>query len=194
MITKFYISHNEELVVEAIADFPAINYEEGLLWYHNTYKDVTKSVDISSYLSESGTENFIIPIADLDLLNSQGIFYIQLFDNQTIDFDPSITPINNNKDLGVATNLSSVYEYFLTTLISEVDKIDCNCSSKCLESTHIITIIEAIKTALILKKFNEANLLYIDILQQVELCTNCAGNYVVDGYNIRTLDNEIVII
>lgn len=193
MIQQFYAT-DQGLQVIAEADSPALNYIEGLLWIHDTYKDVYKSIDISSYLTQSTIENFLMDYNQLGLASNEGIFYIQLFDNTTINYDPLITPINNDFELGVCTNLSSFYEYFLSVLVKEIDKIDCNCSSKCLESTHIITIIEAIKTALILRKFNEANLLYIDMLQQVKLCTNCTGNYIVDGYNVRTLDNEIVVL
>ena len=198
MITEFSISANNELVVKADATLPAANYEFGLLWYYDIYKDVSKSIDIQSFITESSTEDFVIPLATLGLTDLTGIFYIQLFDNEVVDFDPLVTPINNNYELGVAANLSKVYSCFIKQLIAT--KVDnCNVIDKCgnvvydLTAARINTLIEGVIKALVSKEFVSANMFYTELL---DICCDCGDcNTIVNtGYSIGTFNNIITVV
>ncbi len=192
MITEFYIENNT-LRIKAEPTFPAIWYEFGLLWYHNTYKDLTESIDIELFVIQNSTEGITITAADLGLTVLNGIFYIQLFDNYVEDFDPLVTPLNNNHGLAVATNLGLVYKAFLDLLEKEITNFDCNCE-QCLSSTNLLTKIEAIKIALTLEDFESANSIYNRIQEELSLCQDCDFIEVPTGYNIGTFDNVIKII
>lgn len=191
MITEFYIENNT-LRIKAQATAPAANYEFALLWYHNTYKNLTESINIESFISESATEDITITATDLGLESLDGIFYIQLFDNQVVDFDPLITPLNNNYELAVATNLGVVYKAFLDLLEKEITNFDCNCK-QCLDSTSLLTRIEAIKIALTLEDFESTNSIYNRIQEELSLCQDCDFIEVPTGYNIGTFDNIVKI-
>lgn len=191
MITEFYIENNT-LRIKAEPTAPAFQYEYGLLWYHNTYKDLTKSVSIEYFITQNATENITITAADLGLIALDGIFYIQLFDNQVVDFDPLITPLNNNYELAVTTNLGVVYKAFLDILEKEISEFDCNCK-QCLDSTSLLTKIEAIKIALTLKDFESANSIFNRIYEDSTLCQDCDFIEVPTGYNIGTFDNVVKI-
>jgi len=209
MITEFSISSNNELVVAATLNDPATSYEHGLLWYYDTYKDVAKSINIDSFVtansgglgsSSSNSEeiSFTIPLTFLNLVDYTGIFYIQLFDNEVVSFDPLITPINNNLELAVAANLSKVYSCFINKLIET--KVDnCNNIDKCgnviydLDAARINTLIEGVVKALIASEFIIANMFYTELL---DICCNCGDcdTIVNTGYSIGTFNNIITIV
>lgn len=191
MITEFYVENNT-LRLKAEATAPAFQYEFGLLWYHNTYKDLTKSVNILSFITQNATENITITAADLGLTSLDGIFYVQLFDNQVVNFDPLVTPLNNNYELAVATNLGVVYKAFLDILEKEILELDCDCK-QCLNSTSLLTKIEAIKIALTLEDFESANSIFNRIYEDSTVCQNCDFIEVPTGYNIGTFDNVVKI-
>tara|TARA_R110000737_G_scaffold279088_1_gene285847 strand:- start:1044 stop:1622 length:579 start_codon:yes stop_codon:yes gene_type:complete len=191
MITEFYVENNT-LRLKATPTSPASRYEFGLLWYHNTYKKLTTSVDIQSLIQENATEDITITAAFLGLTALDGIFYVQLFDNQVVDFNPLLTPLNNSYELGVATNLGVLYKAFLDSLESEIDIFDCDCVA-CLKSTEILTKIEAIKVALTLEDFTTANIIFNKLYETTTVCENCDFITVATGYNIGTFNDIIKI-
>jgi hypothetical protein len=194
MITQFYVSGNS-LILKAEVDTPATGFSNGgLLWYHNTYKDLSLSVNISSLLvGNTETEDVEITATFLGLTKLDGIFYVQLFNSEVVGFNALTTPLNNSSDLAVCTNLSTMYSYFLSSLLSELDDIDCNCDN-CLESSNILAMIEGIKSALILEKYTIASTLYNNLLTKLSNCVDCVEIPTVDGYNIQTINNVITII
>ena len=199
MITEFSISSDNELVVAATLTSPATSYEHGLLWYYDTYKDVAKSINIDSFVTANSEEiNFTIPLTFLNLVDYTGIFYIQLFDNEIVSFNPLTTPINNNLELAVAANLSKVYNCFINKLIAT--KVDnCNNIDKCgnviydLDAAKINTLIEGVVKALIASEFVSANMFYTELL---DICCNCGDcdTIVNTGYSIGTFNNIITIV
>lgn len=195
MITEFYVNEINELVVKATPDLPATDYEEALLWYYDTYKDVTKSIDLSSYLN-NGPENFVIPMSDLGLNDLTGIFYLQLFDNSVVDFDPLITPLTQTKDLAVAANLSKVYNCFLDKLQFSFDGCEVNtCGGFYIENGAIEynAMIEGVIKSLVQGEFTLANNIYCKLLDDCCNCDEC-DTTVNKGFSIGTFNDVITFI
>lgn len=81
-ITKFLISPDRKQIDVTIIDaatITALNF-----WVDSTYKDYSKTIDLTAKLTASATENITLTLADLGLGFFDGIFFLEAQDPNEI--------------------------------------------------------------------------------------------------------------
>ena len=85
IITEFKISDDNTELELTITD--AASVISLRLWKDDTYKDFSKSIDLSGKLTASTTENITITLSDLNESYFNGVYFIEAEDNDELSLE-----------------------------------------------------------------------------------------------------------
>jgi hypothetical protein len=134
-----------------------------LLWDQDSYKDPSKSVDLSSLLSGStNSEVFDITAANAKVANFKGIYLLQITTSEP-------------EAIIVATLNLTQYYIVQAKLIANIDLSCLNCNSNFQNSLLFDMYLEATKQSLVLGRFQDAidNLKKLIITIDTSTCDDC---------------------
>lgn len=173
-INKGSISNDgKTLLLEMSTDS---NFTELTMWTHETFKDYTKSIDLSHYLEQTGpNESILIKAEDLGLETFNGLVFIEASDDSTEE--PNCSDCANTK----LVILTSFIEYYkcISDLLNKLSFDNCGdmtrgascCDPTTLEKVELVYLmIEGIKLNLSIGKYNVA----VEYMRKLKrLCKNC---------------------
>lgn len=204
-INTLSISGNrDEILVDV--EVPDGNFiTQVLLWTEDTFKDISKALDLSSLLS--GTDNreiFSITLEDIGITEFDGIYFVEF----TSDEPENLSECSDCKDnvaLGITTDFTKYHECILEKTLNVVlnpkdslfsDSV-CGVSyNKDLVNASIL--LEGVYTALKFGWYQEA----IKLLSSLEFycdtgCKSCqsfSDTILQNGLGFGTIDNSIVLL
>lgn len=156
------------------------------VWTESTFKDSTKAILLSQYITSSATEVFTIAASDLNISKFDGLYFIEFEDSE------------NTLKLGAAAELTTYKKCLLDStleiLSSDVNVLmgeGCN-NSNFNKLIYVHTILNALQSAIISGYYGEA----IDLINTLKkFCTTCPDCGSLSSIlSLSTLDNNIIII
>ena len=162
-VIKFMVSNDLSTIDLKVEVNAGQTVTELLLWDETSYRDPSKSVDLTSLLSGStNVEDFAISISDAGVSSFTGMYFAQV---TTSDSEASV----------VATFNLTQYYTVQAKLIANIDLSCLNCNANFQNALLFDMYLEATKQALILGRYQDAidNLANLIITVDTSNCDDC---------------------
>ncbi|MGK0464772.1 hypothetical protein [Clostridium sp.] len=162
-VNKFMVSNDLSTISLDVDVTSGQTITQILLWDQDSYKDPSKSVDLSSLLSGStNSEVFDITAANAKVANFKGIYLLQITTSEP-------------EAIIVATLNLTQYYIVQAKLIANIDLSCLNCNSNFQNSLLFDMYLEATKQSLVLGRFQDAidNLKKLIITIDTSTCDDC---------------------
>jgi len=166
-ITQFEISSDRSQIDVTITDAATVSTLR--FWTDSTYKDYSKSIDLSSKLTASATENITITLSDVSLPFFDGVYFLEAEDPDELS--------------NVAVADLTRYNECLINKVKEITNCNTCLQEDNEELLYLNSLIRALEIA-VSKGFINEILTFIDAIKVFcsNECENC-GSY---GNTINT--------
>lgn len=162
-VTKFLVSNDLKSIELDLSITPGQIVTELLLWDDLTYKDPTKSIDLTALLDgTTENESIVITASDAGLTSFDGIYIAQI---QTSEPEAFI----------IATANFTQYYIVQAKLVANIDLSCLNCNQNFQNALLFDMYLEAMKNSLLLGRFRDAidNLGKLKIVSEDSDCSGC---------------------
>lgn len=162
-VTKFMVSNDLSTIDLDVTVNLGQTVTELLLWTEKTYRDPSKSVDLSSLIVGSGnTESIEISADAAGLSNFDGIYFAQI-------------TTSDSEAVVVATFNLTQYYIVQAKLIANIDLSCLSCNGNFQNALLFDLYLEATKNSLLLGRFQDAidNLNNLIITIDTSTCDSC---------------------
>lgn len=172
-----------------------------LLWTSETFKDYTKAIDVTSFVTApvNGNYSFSIPAEDIELPNMNGIFFLEFTTDTTLPPENCIE--DSNIALGIAANLIKYHECLLNKVmkmdIKGCKKVESQCEECEEDLLYLSVLIEAIYTTVKFGFYEEAVKIMGALDDICDICHSCPdykNTRLINGYGFGTVNNAIILI
>ena len=162
-VTKFLVSNDLSTIDLEVTVESGQNVDTLLLWDEDTYKDPSRSIDLSSLLSGStNSETITITADDAGVSKFDGMYFLQIQDT-------------DDNAVVVATFNLTQYYVVQAKLIANIDLSCLSCNANFQNALLVDMYLEATKQALLLGRFQDAidNLKNVIITVDSSDCDEC---------------------
>jgi hypothetical protein len=162
-VTKFLVANDLASIDLDVNVTVGQTVTQILLWTDATYKDPSRSIDLSALLAgTSEVESLTITASDAELASFTGIYFVQI---TTSEPEAAI----------VATFNLTQYYIVQAKLVANIDLSCLNCNTNFQNALLFDLYLEATKTSLILGRFQDAiyNLSKLIITVESSDCDSC---------------------
>ena len=186
-INTLQISSDKKSLVVSISTETGFVFTALNLWTEDTYKDSTKSINLSALLdSNTNDENFVITADNLSIPNFDGLYFIEFGDS------------NDTLQIGAVAELSTYKKCLLDNTLSILSSNTniftgegCN-NSEFNKLIYTHSILNGLQSSIISGYYGEA-IDFINALKKFcNKCSNCGQlNSIL---SIGTLNNNIILL
>lgn len=164
-----------------------VTFQSVKLWTEDTYKDYTKTIDLSNKLSSStNVESFTIESSDINATQFDGLYFIEFTDSNNVSQISAVAELTTYKKCLLDKTLE-----ILGSDINVIKGEGCN-NSEFNKLIYIHSILNALQSAIISGYYSEA-INFINTLKK--FCSKCSDCPSLSSIlSLGTLNNNIIII